>query len=301
MSEPLYELSRKIRDSKNGGATAINLAFDELEAIYRAALAVGRGEVFLEKQAEMVIDTVANDVELLAAALMRWLPNDEVEDLSNQLCQIAVIHHLNADSAVYFDLAGSNKQRAEAVALRLVSLAISPALSVGWLLSLAKEHGAESDTSQLVEELMDFHIAEFPASTRQVLMGHRNPLAQLELACRALERLNKGHEFVENLPDAHELDMPVPMRLMYSSLSYERSRSITAVSEARSLFASLFKTQRFKYATRTAVEIHHGDQVHEQTLEMAPFSVSYELPVTERADPLAAHFQRQEFRNRGAL
>ena len=132
-------------------------------------------------------------------------------------------------------------------------------------------------------------------------MTQGNPLVELEAARRALERLNERHEFLESLPDAPELDMPVPMRLMYSSLSYERNRSITAVSEERSLFASLFKAQRFKYSTRTAVEIHHGGQVHEQTLEMAPFSISYELPVTERADPLAAYMQRQAFRKRGTV
>lgn len=300
MNESAFELYRKLRVAKSGGAAAIDLALGELGDLYRAVHADGRGKAFF-KEAEMVIDTVASDVELLASAFLRWLPDSEFEDLSDKLCRVADGHHLQADAAVPFDLAGSKKQRAEAVALRLVSLAISPGLSVGWLLSLAKEHGTASDTAQLVEELMDFHVAEFPASMRQILMAQSNPLVELEVARRALALINKRHEFLESLPDARELEMPVPMWLMYSSLRYERNRSINAVSEERSLFASLFKPRRFKYATRTAVEVRRGDQVQEQTLEMAPFSISYELPVTERADPLAAHFQRQEFRKRGTV
>lgn len=300
MNEPAFELYRKLRDAKSGGAAAIDLALGELEDLYRAVRADGRGKEFF-KEAEVVIDTVASDVKLLASAFLRWLPDSEFEDLSDKLCRVADGHHLQADAAVPFDLAGSEKQRAAAVALCLVSLAISPSLSVGWLLSLAKEHGTASDTAQLVEELMDFYVAEFPASMRKILMAQSNPLVELEVARRALVLINKRHEFLESLPDARELEMPVPMRLMYSSLRYERNRSINAVSEERSLFASLFKSRRFKYATRTAVEVHRGDQVQEQTLEMAPFSISYELPVTERADPLAAHFQRQAFRKRGTV
>lgn len=300
MSEPLYELYRKLRDARSGGAAAIALALGGLEDLYRAEHADGRGNVFF-KEARMVIDTVASDVVLLTSAFLRWLPDSDFEVLSDKLCHVADGHHLQADAPVPFDLAGSEKQRAEAVALRLVSLATSPGLSVGWLLNLAKEHGTASDTAQLVEELMDFHVAEFPASMRQILMAQSNPLVELEVARRALERLNERHEFLESLPDAPELEMPVPMRLMYSSLRYERNRAINAVSEENSFFAKLFKPRRFKYSTRTAVEIHHGDQVHEQTLEMAPFSISYELPVTEKADPLAAYMQRQSFRKRGTV
>lgn len=299
MNEPASELYRKLLDAKSGGADAIDLALGEFEAFYRAACRDGLGKAFF-KEAETLINTVASDVELLTSAFLRWLPDSEFEDLSDKLCRVADGHHLQAD-AVPFDLACGEKRRVEAVALRLVSLATSPSLSVGWLLSLAKEHGAESDTAQLVEELMDFHVAEFPASMRQILMVQENPLVELEVARRALEFLNTRREFLESLPDARELEMPVPMWLMYSSLRYERSRAINAVSEEHSLFASLFKPRRFKYATRTAVEIHHGDQIHEQTLEMAPFSISYELPVTERANPLAAHVQRLEFRKRGMV
>lgn len=300
MSEPLYELYRKLCDAKSGGPAAIDFALGGLEELYRAETVDGGGKAFF-KESEMVLDTVASDVVLLTSAILRWLPDREFEVLSDELCRVADGHHLQADAPVPFDLAGSEKQRAEAVALRLVSLAVSPGLSVGWLLNLAKEHGTASDTAQLVEELMDFHVAEFPASMRQILMAQSNPLVELEVARRALERLNERHEFLESLPDARELEMPVPMRLMYSSLRYERNRAINAVSEENSFFAKLFKPRRFKYSTRTAVEIHHGDQVHEQTLDMAPFSISYELPVTERADPLAAYMQRQAFRKRGTV
>lgn len=299
MNQLIYELRRKILAAESGGEAAITLALDMFEGLYREASAEGRVDDFFGEEAETAIDLVVNNLELLTTAFLRWLPNREVADLADKLCHAADVPYLQADALVPFNLSGSDKRRAEAVALGLASMAISPALSVGWLLSLAKEHGTANDTAELVEELMGYHVTELPASTKRVLMGERNPLVQLEVARRALERLNEGDAYLQNLPEAHELDMSVPMQLMYSSIRHERNRSINADSAKRSLFASLFKTKRFKYATRTSVEIHHGDRVHEKTLEMAPFSVSYELPVSERADPIAAHFQRQNFRRRG--
>lgn len=299
MVRPLYELRREVQNASRGEAGAAGQALDELEALFRAARAEGRLSEFLEVEAQTVFDAIATERAVLTRALLRWLPADEFAVLVQPLCSTVRVHYLQVKVAIAFDLAGSDGSRAEAVAFRLVARLAPPAVSIGWLLSLVATHGKDEKTAEAANELMAYHAEELPMSTEQLLANDKNPLVKLEFARDALEHLREYNAHLEQLPRARELDMPAPMRLMYASIRRERHRTISAGGDKRSFFASMFTTHRFKYSSRAAVEVHHGGRTVEKPLTMTPFSVSMELPVSDLADPVAAHFQLQDFNDRG--
>lgn len=299
--QAMYELREKFRAIQDGGPGAAPQALDELEALFLAARTEERVKEFLDEEASGVINAISCEQRVLTLALLRWMPNDELHDLAQSLCRTIGVHYLQVKAAIAFDLAGSDKLRAEAVAFRLVANAVPPAVSIGWLLSLAAAHGEAKDTMEVVDELMAYHVEELPMSTERLLTNDKNPLVSLPVACNALEHLREINAYLESLPHSRELAMPAPMRLLYASIRRERNRTVTSGAERRSFFASLFTPRHFKYSNRAAVEIHLGDRTEEQSLTMAPFSVSFELPVSEMADPISAHFQRDNFDARGKL
>lgn len=299
--EPYNELLRKFLSAEDGDSNTVTKALEELESLFHSAIAEGELEEFLNSNATRTIEAIACQQVALTAAVLRWLPDDDVRELSDAICYAVDVHYLQVRVAVQFDLAGGDRARAQAAALRLVGNNAAPAVSVGWLLSLASEHGEDKDTMDLVNELMDYHVEELPISTKKLLSNEKNPLVSLEVARTALKNLRDLSEHLRELPEARELMMPVRMRLMYASLRRRRNRVVNAGSQRKSFFASLFKPQYFKYSTRAAVEIHHADRIEETTLTMAPISISMELPVSEAADPIAGNFRRQEFLQRGAL
>lgn len=297
--ESLYELRQNIREAKNGGPDAAAKELGELEALFRAAQAEGRVGEFLDGEARPVIEMVACERSALTAALLRWLPDDEFSVMANALCHHVGVHYLQVEVAVLFDLKGIGLERAEAVAYRLVTRNAPPAISLGWLLSLAAEYGEDTASTSALEELVSYHVNELPLSTERLLSNEKSPLVSVEVAQRALAYLRAYGEHLKTLPEARELAMPVPMRLMYASMRRRRNRTINSGAEKRSFFADLFKSQHFKYSNRAAFEIQVGDRSQEQTVAMVPMSVSMELPIAELTDPIAASMQRLEFKRRG--
>lgn len=299
--ESLYRVLEKVRTFKEGDADAITQALNEIESLFFDAKAKDRLKEFVSIEVRSTIDAIACKRETLTAALIRWLPDDNVRELTEALCFTVGVHYLRMTAAVRFDLAGSNRGRAGAVALRLVANNAPPALSLGWLLALASEHAGSDDTMALVEELMSYHVNELPISTAQVLANDKNPLVSLKVACDALGHLQEIDAHLKNLPEAREFFMPPDVRLMHASVRRKRNRAINAGADKQSILASLFKTRRFKYSTRTAVEVHHDNRTEEMTLTMTPHSLSVELPLSEMTDPMAAYLQRQSFSERGAI
>lgn len=299
--ESLYELRQKIRDTKNGGPDAAAKELDALEELFRAAHAEGRVDEFLEGEARPVIEMIACQRRALAAALPRWLPNDELSPIANALCHHVGVHYLQVEVAVLFDLKGVDRERAQAVAYRLVARNAPPAISLGWLLSLAFEYDEDIDSMLTVEELMVYHVNELPSSTERLLSKERGPLASVEVAQRTLTHLRAYNDYLKALPEARELSMPVPMRLMYAGMRRRRNRDINFGAEKRSFFASLFRPQHFKYSNRAAFDIHVDGRSHEHTVEMASVSISMELPIAELTDPIAACMQRLDFKRRGKM
>lgn len=299
--QALYELRQKFRASKDEEPKATTQALDELEALFLAAKSEERVKEFLDCEASGVIDAISCERSPLTAALLRWLPHDGFCELVQPLCRTIGVHYLQVKVAIAFDLEGSDRSRAEAVAFRLVANAVPSAVSLGWLLSLVAAHGEAKGTMEVVDELMAYHVEELPLSTEQLLANDKNPLVRLPIACNALEHLRELNAYLEGLPQRRELAMPAPMRLIYASIRRERNRTVTSGAERQSFFASLFTTRRFKYSNRAAVEVHFGDRTEEQSLTMAPFSVAIELPVSEMVDPISAHFQRGELDARGQL
>lgn len=297
----MFKLRQKLRTTKDSGPDATAQALDELEALFLAAKSEERVKEFLDEEASGVINAISCEERTLTLALLRWMPNDGLHELVQSLCRTIGVHYLQVKAAIAFDLVGSDKLQAEAVAFRLVANAVPPAVSIGWLLSLAAAHGEAKDTMEVVDELMAYHVEELPMSTERLLSNDKNPLVSLPVACNALEHLREFNAYLESLPHSRELAMPASMRLLYASIRRERNRTVTSGAERRSFFASLFTPRHFKYSNRAAVEIHLGDRTEEQSLTMAPFSVSFELPVSEMADPISAHFQRDNFDARGKL
>lgn len=275
-------------------------ALDEFEVLFRAAKSDGGLDVFLASDATSAIDAIACERAVLTAALLRWLPDNDMLELAEALCQSIGVHYLQARTVVQFDLKGSDPSRAEAVALRLVAHNCPPAMSLGWLLGLSAEHGEGGGVMKTIAELMRYHVDELPVSTEKLLANESGPLAALDVARNALAHLRELDEYLKGLPEAPELFMPMSMRLMYASMLRRRNREINAGSEKRSLFASMFKSKRFKYSTRTAHEIHLVDRTEEQTMTMAPISISMELPISDATDAVAANVRRNRYEKGGA-
>ena len=296
-----HELRRTFASALEGDGQATRDALAELEALFRSAVKEGKLEDFLHKDARRTIEAIACSPSSFVLAMLRWLPDDEYRDLSGAICYHIDVHYLRATNPVAFDLAKSESKQAQAVLLRLMGINACPAVSLGWLLSLASVHGGEEGVPALVEELMELHMEELPISTQKLLSSEKNPLVNLEVARQALERLRSYSEGLKGLPEARELAMSIQMRLMLGSIRRKRSKAIHGGADENSLLSQLFPTRRFKYANRTAVEIHHGDRTEEQTLTMAPLSIFWEPPISELTEPIAGSLRRESLMKRGKL
>lgn len=261
--------------------------FDEFASLCREAeLADAASHAWLG-DADDCLHVIAESSVLFAPAITKWLTQADFMALAKALAHKANVQHLQRASPVAYDLATIPEAQSILVGYRLCAIAATPAISLGWILSLARLPTQTPAIATAVEQLLKHLVEEQPSTTLRLLSSKDSPFSTLDIAKNALGRLQAEADWLEEQPSLREFAMTTEMRIAFWSLKRGESRDIHRHSRSSSIFANLFKAQHFKYANRTAIEFAVGGQVQETTLKMAPYSMSVELPLSERVDPVA--------------
>ncbi len=291
-SELFYELYHKLAVARCEPTSCLPV-LDELAKVCRDRKKAASSSDEWLAEADNCLHEVAESSILFAMAVSRWLTVDEDVELAKALVDKASVRHLNQPAAEAFDLSNIDDAQAILAACRLCMHYVAPAVSLGWTLSLAVSHPTSDKTRQAVEQLLQYHVDEFPWTTRRLLSSEDSPFKSMEKANEALAALEEQEAWLEGLPRLREFAMTPEMGLTLSSLKRSENRAIHQRSRETSVFAQLFTTQHFKYANKTAVEFVVGNKVQETMLEMSPYSLSVEMPLSERTDPVSGAARRR--------
>ncbi|WP_446027588.1 hypothetical protein [Lelliottia amnigena] len=285
-----YELYRRLaalQTSKDDCHTII----EELTLLCRETMRDSSPEECLAA-ADICLHEIGQSERLFAVALPCWLTEDECLYLAKALTHEASVNHFQANSPVAYDLSSTEESRARLSACRLCALHVSPAVSLGWTLSLATSFPASEATHNTAQTLLQHHVEDYPSTTLRLLSSPHSPFTSLALAQTGLKLLEQQRSQLNALPKLRELAMPPEMRLIYASLKRSENRDIQRKSEKKSIFDQFITKQHFKYASKTAIEILTDDDVRETTLEMMPFQIATELPTTWLTDPVSGDLAR---------
>jgi len=287
-----YELCRKLSASK-ADTTAADHAFDTLLADFQKASSNAETLSDWMAGADDCFHVVAENSPLFVTAISRWLVDKGSAALAKAVVRIASVRHLQQPGAEFYNLEGVGEADAVLCAYRLCALNATPAVSLGWTLSLGVAFHDLPASEEAVIELLRFHMDEFPITTLRLLSAEGSPFAALEPAGAALAALKAEDKWLDEQPRLREFAMTPEMRLTLSSLKRGENRAIQRSSRKNSVFAQICATQHFKYANKTAVEFLVESGVQETTLEMSSFGLSVELPLSEGTDPISGAARRR--------
>lgn len=283
-SEILYELYCKLAAARSEPAKCSPI-LEELAKVYRdGKMAVSSPDEWLGEVDNCLYEISQSSI-LFVEAVSSWLTADEDVELAKALIQKISVSHLQQTTAESYDLSNIEEERAILTACRLCTNYVAPAVSLGWTLSLATSYPTNNKIGHAVDYLLLYHSEEFPQTTLQLLSSEESPFKSEERANEVLAVLREQEAWLQSLPRLREFIMTPEMRLTLSSLKRNENRAILRHSEKKSIFLQICTKQQFKYAHKTAVEMVVGDHVHETTMEMSPYSMSIELPLSERTDP----------------
>ncbi len=285
-----YELYRQLAAVRTDADNSHSV-IAELTLLCRETIRASSPEECL-RTADNCLHEISQSAPLFALALSSWLTDKECIGLAKALAHEASVCHLQAANPQAYDLSSVDESCAILAASRLCALHVSPAISLGWALSLATAYPASATALNAAGALLQHHMEEYPWSTQRLLASPESPFSSLELAHTALAQLEQQQNHLKALPVLRELTMTPEMRLMYASLKRSENREIQRHSEEHSIFGQFVTKQYFKYANKTAVEFSVGDNVKETSLEMTPFQIEVELPLTWRTDPLSGELNR---------
>lgn len=290
--EQFYELYRQLA-AASGDATAAGPALAALLEAFRVAGSDAEQQAEWMAGADDCLHVVAENSPLFVAAISRWLVDNGSAALAKAVVHKANVRHLQQPGAEFYNLKGIGEAEAVLCAYRLCALNATPAVSLGWTLSLGVAFQNLPATEKAVIELLRFHMDEFPITTLRLLSAEGSPFAALELAGAALAALKAADKWLDEQPRLREFAMTPEMRLTLSSLKRGENRAIQRSSRENSVFAQICTTQHFKYANKTAVEFLVGSGVQETTLEMSSYGLSVELPLSEGTDPVTGASRRR--------
>lgn len=291
-SEPFYEIYRKLAVGRSEPTKCLPV-LDEFANICRDMKKAASSSDEWLAEADNCLHEIAKSSTLFTAAVSSWLTTDGDIRLAKALVSKASVSHLQHSTAESYDLSNIEESKAILAAYRLCTSYVAPAVSLGWTLSLAVSRPTDNMTHQAVDQLLLYHVEEFPWTTRRLLSAEDSPFKSLEKANEALLFLEKQEASLESLPKLREFAMTPEMRLTLSSLKRSENRAIHRRSRETSIFSQICTEQHFKYAHKTAMEFVIGDHVQETTLEMSPYSFSIEIPLSERTDPESGMARRR--------
>ncbi|MBT9494149.1 MAG: hypothetical protein IV107_17795 [Paucibacter sp.] len=291
MDMRLHEFYRKFASARYA-ADAEPPPIDEFAALCREAELADAASNNWLREADHCLHEIAEVRQLFVTAISKWLTQDGSKTLAKALVHKVSVRHLQQAFPESYDLSAITEDQGILTGFRLCALAATPAVSLGWVLSLASLPSKSAAITAAVERLLKHLVEEQPSTTMRLLSSKESVFKDLEIAKEALTYLKAEDDWLDQQPRLRELVMTPEMRLVLSSMKRNESREIHRHSQEKSVLATLFKAQHFKYANRTAVEFLVGDEVKETMLEMSPFSVSVELPFSEQVDPVAGKVVR---------
>lgn len=295
MTNPQQPLYRRLAEVGNEVADVVPLIVELQEELLAGNSSEPRTAEEGYWSADGCLEKLASRDRQSAIALAYWLTNDALVDCGKRLFRLRDRHNFREGeppSAV--DVSGLDPGMVALCACRLSALAISPAQSLAWTLAIAATaKGPEDLLHTAAVALLRYHIEEFPRTTLQLLSNRPEEYKEVRLAKDAAEHLQKQDDELDALARLPEFSMSLSMRIALADRKRRESRQIERGAARESLLASLFTQQHFKYAHTTAIEMRLGDQVREQPLAMAPYSVSLELPLSEVIDPQMGLVRRE--------
>jgi hypothetical protein len=291
--EQSYELYRQLSAAQTD-VTKAGPALAALLAAFQAASSNAEQRTEWLAGADDCLHVIAGNSQLFVAAISTWLVDTGSAALAKAVVHEASVRHLQQPGAEFYKLEGVPEADAVLCAYRLCALNATPAVSLGWTLSLGVAFPSFPATQSALMELLRFHMDEFPNTTLRLLSVDGSPFAAVELVSAALAALKGDDKWLDEQPRLREFAMTPEMRLTLSSLKRSENRAIQQSSRENSIFAQIFTTQHFKYANKTAVEFNVGSGVQETTLEMSSYGLSVELPLSEGTDPVSGANRRRE-------
>jgi len=289
--EKFYEIYRKLTLGRSKPEDAFS-AIDELARVWRdRKAATSLEQSFAE--AGSCLHEIAQSSAMFAKAMSRWLSTREDVELAKALLHKGSVQHLQQPAAELYDLSTIDEATAILVGCRLCTCIATPAISLGWALSLCLAYPTSGKVQHAVDGLLEYHVNEFPLTTRRLLSADESPFKGIALAATALAFLDDQEAQLSSLPKLREFAMTPEMRLTLSSLRRREGRDINHHARKKSVFMQFCKVEQFKYSHKTALEFTDGEQVHETSMEMSSYGVEVELPVSERTDPQAGMLSRR--------
>lgn len=287
-----YELYRRLAAARTD-AEAARSALGTLLAAFLQTSSNEKLRADWMAGADDCLHAIAESSSLFVAALSVWLVGGDSVALAKAVVHEANVRHLQQPVAEFYALEGVAQVAAVLCAYRLCALGATPAVSLGWTLSLGVSFPYQPAVDKAVIELLNFHVEEFPGTTFRLLSATDSPFAALESAKSVLVDLETEEKWLDEQPRLREFDMTPEMRLALSGLKRGQRRAIERSARENSMLAQIFATQHFKYASKTAVEFHVESGVQETTLEMSRFRLSVELPLSEGTDPISGASRRR--------
>jgi hypothetical protein len=280
----LYEkFSNSTRDSAQDAA--------HLDALAHWVTAEPNAEDAVEAARDCLFE-IAKSPPLFVAAAARWIPNDEHALLGRALLSAVSVRHLATLTMVHYGLSDVPESSATLVAFRLCATSSATAVSLGWVLSLARDFSQSPQAQRSASILLSYLADQFPSTTCQILRADTSAFKDIAAAQQALARLDELESMLAQLPELRELAMTPAMRLVHASFKRGENRDIQRGARERSVFRHIATELHFKYATRTIIEMALGSDIQETSMTMDAHSLSTELPLSEGTDPLYGNLYR---------
>ena len=285
-----WDLTGRI-GSAGTDASEISKLLEDVEAFIQEVPA-SQGDGFDLRQD--VLRHVVGRPRVCALALARWLTADETWGLGKEIARQLEVHSMNAESVAPVDLSGVPFPQAVLCTLRLCAEAAHPVITLAWTCAISVSgYRPVAQVRTVVNALMYHHALEFPATSLRLLRRLPESYARIKVAREHLRMLERECKELDSHKRATELDMTESMRLAVADYWRRQNQEILDGGRKRSVLADLFHTEYLKYSYESAVEIHHAvGRSSEQTVAMAPFSISYELPLSETLDPQGGQLRR---------
>lgn len=288
--EVFYEIYRKL----TVGRSDPQKAFDAIEELSQICRDAPEGTM---AHAKNCIHEIANSPSLFVFAAAKWTANRADFGLARALIRDASVRHLNQSTPVMYNLVGLGEAAAIQTGCRLCAFFATPAVSLGWALSLSTSFPDCATVVPAVDHLLEYHVNEFPRTTLKLLSATDSPFPEIDAAVAPLKYLNEAEDTLKNLPRLREFQMTPEMRLSLASLRRGQDRNIHEQANSQSVFRQICKIDRFKYADRISVESEIESEVNETSMTMSSYSVAVEIPVSESTDPVRGAATRRAFMN----
>lgn len=238
------------------------------------------------------LHAITQSPALFPIAMARWLASDTDVRLGKALLHEASVAYLNQRFPQSYDLSRVLEADAITTARRLCALAAAPAISLGWILSMARDFAGSDAVRTEAMGLLDYHIDQLLVSTVEFLASPESSFQDLDASIETLRRAREAKQVLDGLPRLRELDMTADMRLLHSSLKRSEHREIHRRADEVSVFRGLLHQVKLKYASRPVIEVLHEAGTQEMAIPMFSHELAVELPLSELTDPVIGRVRR---------